>query len=102
VASEEGDGDNSIPTFRGVGLSKTASEGGHHAFTHHRSLRSLLLANAVMLAVAPAVAADVTPERLAKAGLREREPRIDATGRRRLPPYRRTMGRALQDRRPLR
>jgi glucose dehydrogenase len=28
-------------------------------------LRSLLLANAVMLAVAPAVAADVTPERLA-------------------------------------
>jgi hypothetical protein len=33
---------------------------------HHRSLCSLLLANAVMLAVAPAVAADVTPERLAK------------------------------------
>ena len=32
---------------------------------HHRSLCSLLLASAVMLAAAPAVAADVTPERLA-------------------------------------
>src|SRR5499433_1060354 len=31
---------------------------------HHRSLRRLLLAGAVMLAAAPAVAADVTPERL--------------------------------------
>src|ERR1700730_6656625 len=32
---------------------------------HHRSLRSLLLASTVMLAAASAVAADVTPERLA-------------------------------------
>ncbi len=32
---------------------------------HHRSLRSLLLASTVMVAAAPAVAADVTPERLA-------------------------------------
>jgi alcohol dehydrogenase (cytochrome c) len=32
---------------------------------HHRSLCSLLLASAIMLAVAPAIAADVTPERLA-------------------------------------
>ena len=32
---------------------------------HHRCLCSPLLASAVMLAVAPAVAADVTPERLA-------------------------------------
>jgi len=31
---------------------------------HHRSLCSLLLASAIMLAVAPAIAADVTPERL--------------------------------------
>jgi alcohol dehydrogenase (cytochrome c) len=31
---------------------------------HHRSLRRLLLAGVVMLAVAPAVAADVTPQRL--------------------------------------
>jgi glucose dehydrogenase len=31
---------------------------------HHRSLHRLLLAGAVMLAAAPAVAADVTPERL--------------------------------------
>ena len=29
---------------------------------HHRSLRSLLLASTVMLAAAPAVAADVTPD----------------------------------------
>jgi alcohol dehydrogenase (cytochrome c) len=32
---------------------------------HHRSLCSPLLASAVMLAVAPAIAADVTPDRLA-------------------------------------
>ena len=31
---------------------------------YHRSLRHLLLAGAVMLAAAPAIAADVTPERL--------------------------------------
>jgi hypothetical protein len=44
----------------------TATEGGHHAI-HHRSLCSLLLTSAVILAVAQAAAADVTPERLAKA-----------------------------------
>jgi alcohol dehydrogenase (cytochrome c) len=38
---------------------------------HHRSLRSLLLASAVTLAVVPAMAADVTPERLVDA---DREP----------------------------
>ena len=31
---------------------------------HHRSLRHLLLAGAVALTAAPAVAADVTPQRL--------------------------------------
>ncbi|MGC1386655.1 MAG: hypothetical protein WA807_01470, partial [Steroidobacteraceae bacterium] len=33
--------------------------------SRHRSLRGWLLASVVMLAAAPAVAADVTPERLA-------------------------------------
>jgi alcohol dehydrogenase (cytochrome c) len=38
---------------------------------HHRSLRTLLLAGAALLSVAPALAADVTPDRLANA---DREP----------------------------
>src|SRR5579871_2815010 len=37
----------------------------HMRSLHHRSLRRLLLAGATMLAAAPAIAADVTPERLA-------------------------------------
>src|SRR3984885_3834334 len=52
-----------IATFRSVGLPETASE---EVTMHSRhSLRSLLLASAITLAVAPAVAADVTSERLA-------------------------------------
>src|SRR5215468_1753375 len=38
---------------------------------HYRSVRAFLLASSVMLAVAPAVAADVTPDRLVNA---DREP----------------------------
>src|SRR5260370_477807 len=49
-----------------------ALQGGKTMRSHHRhSLRALLLATAGLLAIAPAVAADVTPDRLVNA---DREP----------------------------
>src|SRR5258705_1712822 len=48
----------------GLQLPKRQQREDHMHSLHHRSLRRLLLAGAVALAAAPAVAADVTPQRL--------------------------------------
>src|SRR5713101_6690233 len=54
----------STPIEHAVNLPKRQQREDHMRPLHHRSLRRLLLAGTVMLAAAPAVAADVTPERL--------------------------------------
>src|SRR5262249_11395792 len=54
----------SISSFDGVKSANNHRREDHMHSLHHRSLRRLLLASAVMLTAMPAVAADVTPERL--------------------------------------
>src|SRR5262249_59562334 len=54
----------SISSFDGVKSANNHRREDHMHSLHHRSLRRLLLAGAVMLTAMPAVAADVTPDRL--------------------------------------
>src|SRR5262249_46736785 len=60
---------NAVRSWKNPAPREVTMHSLHHRY--HRSLRSLLLAGAVVLAAVPAVAAEVTPERLANA---EREP----------------------------